>query len=855
MFRLAFALSSSCAAVQSVRRCAPLHFRALHSIGARLNADLQVGSQSSSLASLIQTDEVSPSAPSSSLPPPAASFPAVSTGFGPRRVVASRVPVSKRAQKAVITQAAVTATSAAEGVNTAATSTPTSTPSSPTTESDVDAASTKQAVSFFSQHRATSAASSHSTAAVSSPAAAATPPGGKAKLTPTELSRAYPGARNLSSNQPPAVISQNPYVHTGWFIDPHSSRHTETTSAPQELPECYITSPSELAQLQLHLARTAVVALDTEFVSSNLYRPSLQLLQLATPSVLAAIDVQLLREHGFHGIAALRELVSTLIKKEWIVHAHRGDLSIMYNLAAELGFAPEKRLPKALFDTQVALSFVTSSSSMSLAAMLSSLVGVHVGKTESSSDWSARPLSLEQIAYGLEDVQFLFACRDLLTDAMTHSTATRSALDTIVEQRLSPASMQSAAPDHGTGVRLQWFQEEMRLLLNPLLYEPIDPEDAYLSSFRSLKKVAPRSRELALFQVLTSWRERLASAQNESPHRLLHEEMLLRVALAQPPVTDVERLAPLLGAAKRFFTAKYGKALVEVVQGTLDQLEKADGSITLHNPLGVIGAESSTSAVDSSESSAWTVVSHSILATTTAAASSALSSSYPFPRLLSNHHSSGRLQPDLLHLLQAVTETRSLSAQIAPAVLAPRRDLVDLASISLESIQTAAKWNSEKIATADSAASCSAAEPSAFAPSPLPSSLNFRFANLEEEVVAERMLDAQGAERTRPQQNVQQAPTATSTSASSQPSDATAGAVEEDSPESNLESAEEVAASAAVEAAPMEPELGDAPHIESTAVHLAVPPINPASEDPEESLSLSRMDELTSEASLQTTVY
>ena len=65
-------------------------------------------------------------------------------------------------------------------------------------------------------------------------------------------------------------------------------------------------------------------------------------------------------------------------------------------------------LPKAVFDTQLAAAFCGYGLSISLVDLVRDIAKVHLRKSQTVSDWSARPLSSKQIDYLVDDVRYIF---------------------------------------------------------------------------------------------------------------------------------------------------------------------------------------------------------------------------------------------------------------------------------------------------------------------------------------------------------------------------------------------------------------------------------------------------------------
>ena len=637
-----------------------------------------------------------PAPPAAAATPPATS----STGFGPKRVIASRVPVSKRAQRAA-EAAAAAAAAAAPAAAAAKPVAPASPPSSALPDDDVDA-------SFLAPPPPPP------------PAPAPVVAVAAAKLSPEQVAAQFPFSRNLSQHQPPPFSSTNPFVHDRWFLTPAqaatpppppsassslSGSSPAAAAAAATLPECYITQASHLPELVKYLDRTSVVALDTEFTSQHRYRPRLELIQVATPEVLAAVDVSLLRSSP-----EFRDFLRTLMTKEWIVHAHRGDLEVMHDLCLSVDLP--SRTPRALFDTQVAYAFLAPVPSLGYAAMLEGLLGLQIDKSATLTDWSIRPLDARQIEYAIGDVKHLFRCRDILQQKLRASTDTTSALKSVSATTTDAATAPPAAASSGVvGVRESWFLEEMSLLLNPLLYAAPDPALAYTALYNA-RKFEAGSLGWSIFKSLASWRESVGARLDQVPNYIVTNDMMQ--AMASTPPRNLEQLSRVVGM-KRYTVTQWGEQILAIVNSNL----KA-----------------------AAETGATTTTTEATTPGAAAAVASATAAGSVSPSL--SHKDANRLKWDLYSLMSALIDSRSRALQISPFILSPRRDMIDLASLTLPSIQTASKWDQH--VGVQGAPSPSAAEtqeaPQGFLPSLLPSAVNYRFAGVTEDMVFDRLVAA-----------------------------------------------------------------------------------------------------------------
>lgn len=135
------------------------------------------------------------------------------------------------------------------------------------------------------------------------------------------------------------------------------------------------------------------LALDTEFVRERTYYAQLGLLQLAVEGDVVLVDPQ----HEID-LEPLWELIADpqTIK---VLHAGSEDL--------ELLFYSSQRVPQNFFDSQIAATVLGHGDSMGYAALVQQYCDVELDKTQSRTDWIARPLSPEQVYYAAADVFYL----------------------------------------------------------------------------------------------------------------------------------------------------------------------------------------------------------------------------------------------------------------------------------------------------------------------------------------------------------------------------------------------------------------------------------------------------------------
>lgn len=288
--------------------------------------------------------------------------------------------------------------------------------------------------------------------------------------------------------------------------NPHDPR-TILTIQPNERPVTttppmlYVTDQSALETLCQTLRQSPRLALDTEFVGEDTFVPRLELIQVATASTAAVIDFPAVQASG--SLDVFWELICDT-KIEKIVHAGRQDLDLFATHAGQI--------PKPFFDTQIAAAMVGYGAQVAYAGLVQRLHGTKLAKAHTFTNWSARPLSDDQIAYALEDVEFLLS------------------IHTHLQDRLSSLG------------RLEWVGEEFARLETAVGEKSREPQERY-QRIRGWDTLKPKGA--AVLRELAAWREAEARRRNVPRGRVMRDEVLLQ--LARHPPKSVSELRGLRG--------------------------------------------------------------------------------------------------------------------------------------------------------------------------------------------------------------------------------------------------------------------------------------------------------------------
>ncbi len=253
----------------------------------------------------------------------------------------------------------------------------------------------------------------------------------------------------------------------------------------------FITTESHLREFCAELAASDWIALDTEFISEGSFRPELCLIQVSTPKHLAVIDaIEVTDVLPFWQVIVDGD-------RETIVHAGRSEM--------EFCLAATGRLPKKLFDAQLAAGLAGIEYPAGYSTLVLKLLGESMDKHETRTDWRKRPLSKRQLDYAADDVYYLSLVRDR------------------IHARLVELG------------RLGWLEEERQSWCEALCHAMSDERWRRVSGNTNLD---PRS--LAIVHELWKWREEEARRRNQPARRVLRDDLI--VELAKRQTADVKRI-------------------------------------------------------------------------------------------------------------------------------------------------------------------------------------------------------------------------------------------------------------------------------------------------------------------------
>lgn len=215
------------------------------------------------------------------------------------------------------------------------------------------------------------------------------------------------------------------------------------------------------------------IVFDTEYTTEKSYKPKLCLIQILTERGKYIIDIIKCKNiDSFNNI-----LINPNILK--ITHSGGHDYKILND--------EYQIIPKNIFDTQIAYSFLYYQHRINLSDLILSLLNKKIEKGLATSDWEKIPLSTKQLEYALNDVIFLKELKDILV------------------QKLNDKN------------RLSWAQEEFKTLEDPNFYKENLMDDILdMHITNSLSK----NEKIFLIKII-EWKKKEARKRNIPEYKIL----------------------------------------------------------------------------------------------------------------------------------------------------------------------------------------------------------------------------------------------------------------------------------------------------------------------------------------------
>lgn len=279
-----------------------------------------------------------------------------------------------------------------------------------------------------------------------------------------------------------------------------------------------ISAQTDLEDFCSKLSRNDFICVDTEFQRETTYWPKLCLIQAASTNVEGIIDPL---APNINLSPLFRLLSDTSIVK--VFHAARQDMEIFQLMTT--------RLPKPIFDTQIAAMALGLGDSIGYNKLIKKVLDIVIDKSSQYTDWTKRPLNQKQLNYALGDVTHL---RDAYLKMVSE----------LKEKQ-----------------RENWVTEEMAILENPSTYDS-SPKLAW-----KRMRIRKSGKEyLAILAALCEWREERAQKLDKPRQYILRDNLIYDIAERKP--SNLESLAGLRGISQRF-PAHQLKKVAEVVASAI----------------------------------------------------------------------------------------------------------------------------------------------------------------------------------------------------------------------------------------------------------------------------------------------
>jgi ribonuclease D len=228
------------------------------------------------------------------------------------------------------------------------------------------------------------------------------------------------------------------------------------------------------------------IALDTEFVRVRTYFPQLGLIQLYDGEHLTLIDPLSITDwQPFIDLLTAPSVVKFL-------HAGSEDLEVFLNSFGVL--------PAPLIDSQILAAFSARPLSCGFARLVAETMQVELDKSESRTDWLARPLTERQCIYAAADVFYLLP----LAQQLLREVETAGWLDAALDECLTLCRRRT---------------------------DILDPQLAYREISNAFQLNA---QQLACLQKLACWRLTQARQRDLAVNFVVREESLWQIARCQP---------------------------------------------------------------------------------------------------------------------------------------------------------------------------------------------------------------------------------------------------------------------------------------------------------------------------------
>lgn len=286
----------------------------------------------------------------------------------------------------------------------------------------------------------------------------------------------------------------------------------------------YISDDKTLSDIinQINLTNSSI-AIDTEFMRVDTFYPKLGLIQINHNKHCYLIDPLPLK-------SLCKNMPMILKDRAYIFHACGEDIEILQH--------EFEQIPSNITDTQILASFLDNTITPSYSTLLEKYLNIKLDKSETRTDWLARPLTAKQCHYAIDDVFYL----PELAKCLAELVAKKGWLDAAKQETDS------------------FIKRRMMI---------VAPENCY-KEFKSAWSL--NSVQLAYLKELAAWRLIKARTDDIAVNFIVKADTLLQLAKCKPKT--IYELTQFDIKSKQL--RLYGDEILEILKQPVDPLQPID---------------------------------------------------------------------------------------------------------------------------------------------------------------------------------------------------------------------------------------------------------------------------------------
>ena len=262
-----------------------------------------------------------------------------------------------------------------------------------------------------------------------------------------------------------------------------------------------------------HWQSANVIGLDTEFVREKTFRARPGLVQISNASQIWLADAVAMPH-----MPTLAGLLSDTSKTK-VLHSVGEDLEVLQQLTGAL--------PEPLFDTQIAAAMLGLPLQYRHESLVEEIFSVHLPGGKARNDWCRRPLAPALLEYAAQDVIWLPALHDHLSEQLDHQN------------------------------RLAWLEEDCRRIVEDTRRGIAPPA---LSRIKGAGRLP--DEVLTILEALADWREAQAIERDLPRRFVLSDEALIELASSALKSGAAQAVSTLKPGMRH----RHGDRLVELIE-------------------------------------------------------------------------------------------------------------------------------------------------------------------------------------------------------------------------------------------------------------------------------------------------